>query len=270
MLGGRGAEAGPGLSCAARLLRGWHPAALLLCCCHEALWFMPVLVLVTGAQPHSACLPACLPAAPAGKIIDADMVKPIKAPPPPPPGLPPPAGKSKKQAGAAARGTAAAAAAAAAGPPPLTKKQQRAAAARAAASASPSYASVSPSSGHSGQSGGGGGRDLMQGSTLKFPVGKRPVELQVRQRQQYSLREGQGRWHCWQRAQHGMAWHGMAWRFMAPHCGSSAHAAGSVAACLPAPAVLFEPSPPRCCRCLPALAACLPACPPACRCAQSL
>jgi hypothetical protein len=104
-------------------------------------------------------------------------------------------------------------AAAAAGPSALSKRQQkqqqqqqRATAARVAASASPSYASLSP---NSGQSGSGGSRDFLQGSILKFPVGKRPVELQVRQGQRHLRVEAgalaslaEGSWHLWQ---HGMA-----------------------------------------------------------------
>ncbi|KAL4444642.1 hypothetical protein ABPG77_002459 [Micractinium sp. CCAP 211/92] len=123
-----------------------------------------------------------------GRIVDADMVKPVKALPPP--GLPVPAPHSKKKKAGGGRALAAAQpsgrgrAAPAPAPAEPTQKQQRAAAAAFRASAAPDYAreSAAGSSGVGGGSGAGAtthaGGAQPCGAKLRFPPGHRPVELQ--------------------------------------------------------------------------------------------
>lgn len=127
----------------------------------------------------------------AGKISMADMVRPIKAPPPPPPGLAPPARqRGRKQAGAAAAGAPPApprrqvVVQPAPPPPPPSRKQlqqqARAAAAATRAAVAPNYDALGAGGDgplSAGSASGAGG--LRFSSKLKFPPGRRPVELQA-------------------------------------------------------------------------------------------
>lgn len=130
-----------------------------------------------------------------GRIVDADMVKPARAPLPPPPGLPAPAPRSKKKRKGGGRiGVPAATppagrrAGAVSAPEGLTRKQQReqrrAAAERSTSSAAPGRGRDSAAWGNEHGDGSGAGATARAGGTqprsarLKFPPGHRPVELQ--------------------------------------------------------------------------------------------
>lgn len=140
-----------------------------------------------------------------GRIVDADMVKPARAPLPPPPGLPAPAPRSKKKRKGGGRiGVPSATppagrrAGAVSAPEGLTRKQQReqrrAAAEGSTSSAAPDRGRDSAAWGNEHGDGSGAGATARAGGTqprsarLKFPPGHRPVELQVRRR------AGRGRW----------------------------------------------------------------------------
>lgn len=116
-----------------------------------------------------------------GRIVEASMIKPTKAPGAAPPGLPAPPPKQKKKKGAGGAAPAAAAPAASsskrAPPPPPTKKQlqqqARATAMAMRSTVAPGYESVAGSS----QPSGGKQRNS---SRFSFPPGRRPLELQAR------------------------------------------------------------------------------------------
>lgn len=130
-----------------------------------------------------------------GRIVDADMVKPVKASPPPPPGLPAPPARGKKKKGGGGGSPAVpppagrarpASAPAPAGPTKRQhREQQRAAAAALRAAAAPDYARDSAAGGSEFDGGSGAAASARaggvqpRGAKLRFPPGQRPVELQV-------------------------------------------------------------------------------------------